>query len=305
MHPSFDEHLETALCEYNDRINTLEDEGDTPEELLDALLNRSRILSMMEHYVSAISDLDDAIEIMLRLESEGRAVDAGTFVKVYTSRGDMLCPDDPGQAMEDYSTAATRVSELTSNSRYFDEKKLVTMCICCCEDMVDEGYPGDVTAFIEKSKSVLHMKRDVWSSNRYLETLNLQGQALMDMSFPDPAAECFSEGIVIGSELRDKEALEDPMSLVFPLVSRGDIEQQKGMLDQYFVDRRYAIELLEEMLGNNKLDDIQVLSKLHQDVANTYLTLNKVKEAEEHLMREVMLNMDGAEEYIREYATRK
>jgi len=54
----------------------------------------------------------------------------------------------------------------------------------------------------------------------------------------------------------------------------------------------------------NKLDDISVLVRMHQDIASSYMTVNMVKEAEEHLMREVILNMDGAEEYIREYVNR-
>ena len=304
MQPSFDEHLETALGEYNERISMLESGEGTPEELLDALLNRSRILSMMEHNISAISDLDDAIEIIEELETDGKRVDVGTFVKAHVSRGELVCSDDPSMMAEDYSMAATRLSELTPESRYFDEKKLIMTCIYCCEDLVDSGYPGDITPYIERLLSLLHKKTDDWSRNRYLETLNLQGQALMDMSFPDPAAECFNKAVDIGYDLKEKEALEDTMSLVFPLVSRGDIEQQKGLLDQYFADRRISITLLEEMMEMNQLDDIQVLVKLHQDVAHTYLTLNKVKEAEEHLMREVMLNMDGAEEYIREYSGR-
>jgi hypothetical protein len=122
-----------------------------------------------------------------------------------------------------------------------------------------------------------------------------------EMKMEDDASEYFTEAIKVGYELFDKNALDDLMSLIFAFVMRGDIEQRKGFFEPYFVDRKAAISLLEELMSMNKLDDIQVLVRLHQDVANTYLTLDRMKEAEEHLMREVMLSMDGVEDYIKEY----
>jgi len=305
MSPSFDEHLEAALKDHNDKISKLETSGGTSEEFLDALINRGSILSMMEYYVSAISDFDDAIAIIAELEEEGKTVDPGSFIKAYVSRGELMSPENMGQTVEDYITAASRLSKLEITSKYFDERKIVVMCINCCEDLVDSEFPGEIAPFIEKLYEILPRKKDNWSLNRYLEMLNLDGQATADLSHPDQALEIFTRAIEIGVDLFDKKALEDTMSIVFPLISRGDIAQQKGLFEQYFLDRKAAISLLEGLLEMNRLDDVQILAGLHQDVANTYLTLNKVKEAEEHLMREVMLNMDGAEEYIREYADRE
>jgi len=305
MSPSFDEHLEAALRDYNEKVNMLESSNGTSEEMLDALINRGSVLSMMEHNISAISDFDDAILLISELDSEGKAVDAGIYVKAYVSKGELICLDDIDEAVECYSKAASRLNDLNERSRYYDGRKLINMCLNCCEDLIDGGHPGEVTPFIDKLTQILGKKDDDWSRNRYVETLNLSGQALNELLFQNQAMEYFDESIDIGLELSENGALEDAMSLIFPLVSRGDIEQQKGMIDQYFVDRKVAISLLEDLLEMNKLDDIQVLVKLHQDVAHTYLTLNKVKEAEEHLLKEVMLNMDGAEEYIKEYAGRE
>jgi tetratricopeptide (TPR) repeat protein len=134
--------------------------------------------------------------------------------------------------------------------------------------------------------------------------LNICGQSMKDMNLEDEAVEYFTEAIAIGYLLFEEDRLEDLMSLVFAYVMRGDIEQTKGFLEPYFIDRRAAISLLEELLAVNKLDDMSILIRLHQDVASAYLTLNMVKEAEEHLMREVVLNLDGAEQYIREYVVR-
>lgn len=303
--PSFDEHLEAALTDCNDRINQLEDSGGTREEFLDALINRGSVLSMMEYYTSAVSDFDDAIDLILEMEDSGERVDAGSYVRAYVSRGELHNIDNSGQTVEDYAVASLRLSELNENSKFYDRKKIIRMCLDCVEDLLDAGYPDETSSYIDKMFSLLVGKDDDWSRNRYVEMLNFSGQAMMDMEVSDQAMENYSNAIDVGRELLEKGKLEDMMSLVFPFVSRGDIEQEKGLLDQYFIDRKAAISLLEEMMAMNKLDDLSILIKLHQDVANTYLTLNKIKEAEEHLMREVMLNMDGAEEYIREYVDRE
>lgn len=303
--PSFDEHLEAALTDCNDRINQLEDSGGTREEFLDALINRGSVLSMMEYYTSAVSDFDDAIDLIQEMEDSGERVDAGSYVRAYVSRGELHNIDNSGQTVEDYAVASLRLSELNENSKFYDRKKIIRMCLDCVEDLLDAGYPDETSSYIDKMFSLLVGKDDDWSRNRYVEMLNFSGQAMMDMEVSDQAMENYSNAIDVGRELLEKGKLEDMMSLVFPFVSRGDIEQEKGLLDQYFIDRKAAISLLEEMMAMNKLDDLSILIKLHQDVANTYLTLNKIKEAEEHLMREVMLNMDGAEEYIREYVDRE
>jgi hypothetical protein len=305
MSPSFDDHLEVALEDYNDKISKLETSEGTPEEFLDALINRGSVLSMMEYYISAISDFNDAIEIIEKLEKKGKEVDPGSFIKAYVSRGELMSSENVDQTVEDYVAATSRLKKLNKDSKYFDERKIVMMCINCSEDLVDNGFPGEVVPFFEKLYDILPNKTDNWSLNRYLETLNLGGQAMNDLSDQDQALEIFTQAIEIGVELFDKGTIEDTMSIIFPFISRGDIAQEKGLLEQYFLDRKAAISLLENLLEMNRLEDVRILAELHQDVANTYLTLNKVKEAEEHLMREVMLNIDGAEEYIREYADRE
>jgi len=303
MSPSVDEHLETALKEYNERVNALESSG-SDAELLDAYINRGCVLSMMDYYVAAISDFDDAVEIINHLEARGVEIDAGTYVKTYISRGEIRGGDDLRPMADDYAMAATRLSKLNDHSKYFDHKKIIMTCISCVEDLVDENFPAEVDPFLNKAWSMLIGKEDSWSRNRYLELLNLKGQAEVDLLATDNAMESFSDAIDVGRELLERAGLDDMMSLVFAFVSRGDIEQEKGIIESYIIDRKAAITLLEQLLEVNKLDDVQVLAQLHQDLANTYLTLNKVKEAEEHLMREVMLNVDGARDYIREYADR-
>ena len=304
MPPSFDEHLESLLQDCNDRINQLEVSGGSEEEMLDALINRGSVLSMMEYYMSALSDLEDAAEIVVSIERKGKPVDPGSFVRVFVSRGELYRDNDPGLMAEDYAIASLRLSEIKEDTKFYDRKKIIAMCLNCGEDLLDHGFPGGTPPFIDKLYEMLIGHDDDWSKNRYMEMLNISAQSMKDMNMEDDALEYFSVAIGIGYDLLQRNALEDLMSLIFAFVLRGDIEQNKGSLDQYILDRKAAIALFEELMASNKLDDTSVLIKLHQDLANTYLTLNMVKEADEHLMRELKLSMDGAEEYMREYSDR-
>ncbi len=299
---SFDEHLEAVLQDCNDRINQLEDSDHSDIEMLDALINRGSVLSMMEYYTSALSDFEDAADLIAKIERKGESVDPGSFVRVFVSRGELY--GDDGRMADDYAIASVRLGEVREGSKFYDRKKIIRMCLDCCEDLLDAGYPGATAPFVDKLYSLLVGHDDDWSRNRYVETLNVNAQSMKDMEMDNEAMGIFTDAIEAGTELVEKGSLEDLMSMIFAFVMRGDIEQKKGLIDMYLIDRKAAISLLEEMMSMNKLDDISVLVRLHQDLANTYLTLNMVKEAEEHLMREVMLNMDGAEEYIREYVGR-
>jgi len=302
MPPSFDEHLEALLQDCNNRINQLEESGCSDEEMLDALINRGSVLSMMEYYTSALSDFNDAIDIIIMMEESGRSVDPGSFVRVFVSRGELSA--DADNIAGDYAIASSRLKEVKANTKYFDRKKIIRMCLDCSEDLLQNGHPEGTASFVDKLYEMLVGHDDDWSRNKYLEMLNISAQSMNDMNMEDEAMEYFSEAIEVGYVLFKKNSLEELMSLIFALVMRGDLEQRKGMLEHYFVDRRAAISMLEEMLSMNNLDDISLLIRLHQDLASTYMTLNMVKEAEEHLMKEVILNMDGAEEYIREYVNR-
>ena len=302
---SFDEHLEAVLQDCNNRVHLLEESERSDGEMLDALINRGSVLTMMEYYTSALSDLEDAVDIVIKIESGGGTVDAESFVRALVSRGKLYKDMAPDRMAEDYAVASTRLGEINKETKFFDRKKMVRMCLDCCEDLLDNGHPEGTPPFIDKLYTMLVGRDDDWSKNRYLEMLNISAHSMKELNMDDEAIEYFSDAIDTGYALLERNSLEDLMSLVFAFVLRGDIEQKKGLLDPYFIDRRAAISLLEDLMSMSKLDDTSVLIRLHQDIANTFLTLNMVKEAEEHLLREVMLNMDGAEEYIREYVDRK
>ena len=80
-------HLEEALSEYNDKVNLLEEKGPL-EELLEALVNRSTVLMLMDSKVSSLDDLEGAMEIMEEMKGNGTEPDVGTYVKVYENHGE-------------------------------------------------------------------------------------------------------------------------------------------------------------------------------------------------------------------------
>jgi tetratricopeptide (TPR) repeat protein len=290
MMPPSDAHLEEALRDYNDEAYRLESAGGSERELLDVYLNRGAVLSMMDSYVSALSDFDDAVEIMMHLEAAGEEVDAGAYIKALVSRGELLSKDVRCMA-DDYAAAALRLHELHADSRYYDRRRTVLMCIGCIEDLIDAGITSGIDPFAEKAGSLLTAREDPWSLNRRLDLLNVLSQAARMAGDDDRATGMLTEAIGVGRELLERGHLEDMMSLVFSFIVRGDIRHERNEMDEYIADRKAAIILLEEMLGANRLDDVQVLAHMHQDLANTYLLLERVKEAEEHLMREVALGI--------------
>lgn len=301
---SSDEHLESALRDYNEKISALESEGGTEEEFLDAYIKRGCILSMMEYYVSAISDFDDAVETIERLEASGKTVDPGYYVKTYVSRGELQSGETFRPMADDYMHAASRLPDLKDGSMYYDRKNIIKMCLDCSSDLLEAEYPAETDPFIEKAWSLLVTKEDSWSKNRYIELMNLKGRSETDLEDFDEALESFSTAIDVGKSLLERGELDDMMELVYSFIFRGDIEQEKELLDQYFADRNASILLLDQMLEIHKLGDTDILCQLHRDLSSTYFSLNKVKEAEEHLMMQVVLEMKGAAEYIKNYSDR-
>lgn len=294
-----DEHLEEALSEYNDRVNALEGKG-ASQELLDAYLNRGSVLAMMDSYVSAITDFDDAIELIKVLENSGRTVDAGCYVKAYVGRGELHGEDGEREMAMDYSMAALRLGELKDGSRCYDRRSTVEMCLDCAGDLVDADFAKDAKPFTDRALALLVGHDDVWSRNRYVEACNLAGQAEMDQQQNAAALESFGEAIRVGQQLQAEHRLEDEIELAYAYVSRGDLDDDMQRTADYFADRLAAIALLEDLMKRNALDDTELLANLHGEVAEAYMRANNMKEAERHLMRQVAINLDGAQDYMRQ-----
>lgn len=294
-----DAHLQKALEEYNEKVDRLERDDNT-RELLDAYINRGCILSMMGSNVSAISDFDDAIDIITDLENSGNTVDAGYFVKVYISRGE-LENDSTGKDMaDDYRIAASKLDLVGPGSKYFDEKSLINTCLDCAGDLIDNGFPEDAVPFIDKVHSMVSGKDDEYSRNYLLEAYNLYGQSLMDNEEYEKAYGYFTKAVDLGKALYDEGLISDEMDLVLAYVSRGDIDEHLEKDKEYFDDREAAIEILEDMKSLGALDDEELLSTLHGEIARAYMMKQDIKKAERHLLKQVSFNLSGSTEYLGE-----
>ena len=290
-------HLAEALEEYNAKVHECEEKG-TEEQRLNAYIMRGTILSMMESYISALTDFDDAVEIISSIESKGTRVDPGSFIKAHVSRGELQYADGAVGMADDYAVAAERLTELNENSRYFDRKKIIKMCIECCEDLLDEGYPNNVRPFFEKVEMMLFDKIDPWSENRYVEALNFMGQAEQDLNEFGNSLEYLDKSVKICQELMKKDALEDEMAFVFALMLRGDVGVFNEDFESGLRDFEAAISVLEVMLAYHRPETKELLIQTHRDVSDLLIKMGEDSEAEKHMLRMLELDVsDGLNEF--------
>lgn len=294
MRYTSDRHLEESLEDFNSKVSEYETEG-TNVQLLDAYLNRGCVLSMMGSYVSAIDDFDEADALIRIMESSGEPVDAGTFVKTYVSRGELRMSEDaPGMA-EDYARAAERIGEIVPGNGRFDEKSLVRMCLGCCDDLLEEGYPSQTVPFFEKAERILFGKNDPWYVNRYVEALNMAAQAAQETEQPELSLDHLDRSVSLCRELMSENRLEDEMSAVCALVSRGDSHLELDREEDAIRDYEAAIAILEVLYEFNRADAADLLIQLHRDTAEILMGFSETEEAETHLLRALQINVGGRE----------
>lgn len=286
-------YLEEALKEYNAKVDQCDENG-TVEQKLEAYLNRGCILSMMDSYVSALTDFDEAIEIIQLMESVGDKADAGTYVKTFVSRGELQLSDGADGMAEDYAMAAKRLDELKPTSRHYDEKSIIVMCISCCENLIDEGFPDNISPFFEKAEVMLFSKDGVWHRNRYVEALNLMGQAEQNMNRDTESLGHLNRSISLAQQLMKEEALDDETALVFALTLRGDLEIKDGLLEEALRDREASIAILEVLLSYHRSETKELLMQMHRETSSLLMEMNETEEAEKHLLRALELNVSEA-----------
>lgn len=282
-----DSHLESALQEYNDKVSQL-DSGPVSEELLEALVNRSSILLMMESYTSALEDCEDALEISKNLDR----VDVGTFMKMYENHTIISYDSDPEAAVGDTLMMLTRLNELDGRDiRHYDRKAQICMCIDCASDLFDADKGPEAMRFIDKANQMLGSDLDRWSRNRKTEIENMLGEFL-----PGEEAEKHLDlAIFLGQQLYDAGQLDDPMGLVLSYVSRGDI-YGKERAEMMWEDHERAAMILEDLYYRGRLEDTSLLVELHQNIATTMMEIGRMNEAEKHLMRAINLEIPGMKE---------
>lgn len=285
-----DSHLEDTLRELNDRVNSLEDDG-TPEQLLEAYVNRGSVLAMLEYRASALDDLESAAELIADIESDGRRVDAGTFVKVYVTMGALIF-DQEGDPVEEYDLAATRLPELHPGSRHYDMRSIVRMCVTVCENLIDSEHPEDCDPYVGKCLEVLG-GTDPWSDNRRMEIHGLAAEALDEMEDVEGSIEEYAQTIAIGTDLLSRGTLEDPEELVMALVMKAGCESDLGRHDRSVQDLTAAVSIMEGMMENHMVSDKESLVSLHHDLAGELMKVGRTEEAEKHLIRAMEIGVAG------------
>ncbi len=296
---SSESYLEKALADFNDKVNALEAQGDE-RGLVDAYLNRGCVLAMMDSIFSAIDDFQEAIDLMKKLDAAGTVFDPGYYIKAYVSRGELQSEETMKDMLDDYRVAASKLAEAGDGCKFYGTRDLVKTCIDCAGDLVDNDFCEDARPFIDKGLSLVVGKSDAYSRNRYVELNNLAGQSYMEGETGETAVRYFREAVRVGRELAKSGELESEMDLVLAYVYKGDVEDALGWTEDLLDDRESAIDLLETLKYENRLDDEELLSNLHGETAQVYMKQGRIKDAEKHLMKQVSYNLSGSTEYLNE-----
>lgn len=292
-----DAHLEESLRDLNDRVNELEASG-SPEELMEAYLNRGCVLAMMEYRTSALDDLETASAMAEEIEdSTGTRIDPGLFVKMHSVIASLMF-DQEGDPVEEYYLIASRLKDLDSSSRHYDQRAIVRLCINACENLIDCEHPEDCAEFVDKGL-MLTESRDPWFQNRRMDILSLSAESSNAMNDVDTCIQECSMAIDVGTDLMERGVLEDTESLILILVMRADAESEVGNNDMSIIDLTAAVNILEGLMENHSLPDQGPLISLHHDLAGVLMKAGRVAEAEKHLIRAMEIGVGrGASDLV-------
>ena len=303
---SSDEHLEEALEEYNNKVNELES-GGTPEELLEALVNRSTVLMLMGSYVSSMTDLEDAMELMDEMQQNGRFPNVGTFVKVYENHGHMCCEDDAEMMMDDYLKIIPKLATMNATTRHYDRKSLISMCLECAKELIDADYAEHSLPFLEKGLLFLGSTKDDWTLNRRAEMYSLMGEAHHDMGVYEEALKEFSKAIEIASDLYLADRLDEDMtvSFVYSFVLKGDIEDRAGDNQASINDYESAADVLDQLENEGRTFDRDLLLDMHRTLSRLLMEAGDVERAEVHLMKAMRMEVPNVDIAIKNIGAKK
>lgn len=295
-------HLEQSLKEYNELVSKLEQRGNK-SELVDALIHRSMVLMLLDSFVSAITDLEDALELCEELENEGKTVSPGTLMKIYENRGQMLFDADDEGMFSDYAKIAELMKTVGNETKHYGRKDMIRMCIDCGEDLIDKEQFKQVIPFVEKAIEVIGDEKDKWSLNSLVNVYNMGGQAYLEMEDYAGAIDYLEKSETICENLGDD--LEDKMEFVFSLIYIGDVYSVSGNDAKMIEYHENAIKMLENLDSEGRLDDVELLVNLHQEIASKLMNAGKIKEAEMHLIKVMELGYPVVNEAIDELGIKK
>ena len=301
-----DEHLEEALTEYNDKVNRLETDG-SADELLEALVNRSTILMLMDSRISSLEDLEEAMEIMDEMEDNGRIPNVGTYVKVYENHGHLCCEEDAEMMLDDYRRIIPKLTLLNAATRHYDRKSLVNMSLECAKELIDADYGEYALPFLEKGLLFLGSAVDDWTQNRRAEIYSLMGEAHHDMEVYDDALNEFGRSIGIASELYLSNRLDEDMmvSFVYSFVLKGDIEDRNGDRESSINDYESAADVLDQLETEGRSFDRDLLLDMHRTLSRLLMESGNIERAESHLMKAMKLEMPNVDVAIKTIGAEK
>ncbi len=295
MKMSSDEHLDTALSEYNAKIAKLEDSGPV-SDLLEALINRGSIFLMMESSISALSDFDEAIDIIEDEILSGNDVDTGLYVRAFEGRGRILCGGEPARMAEDYRRIAERLGDLNIHTRYFDLKSIVQLCCGCADDLIESGLHAQAEPFIHKALDVLGSRMGDWEDNRRSDCHALLGEIYEEAGKVSDAIREYGRAIDIESYLSERNLIEDRMHLVSDLTARADMKSKAGDSSGSISDMVRATDVLEGMLSTGQCHDPKIMVDLCQTIASQYMEQGNVQESERFLLKAVKHGLPNVED---------
>lgn len=287
---SSEQHLELALAEYDGKISILKNMG-ASEEYLEALVNRSSILIMLESYDDAISDLECAMKVADTLEENGEEVNVGSYVKIYENHGLIMYDRDAESMKEDYGKIVPKLKLMKKNTRHYDRTGQISMCIDCAMDLLDFKFYSECVPFLENGRKLLKDDSDVWSRNRYADLLDMYGQVLAAQGDEDKAISYFSKSIEIGRRLYESSGNDDPVDLANTLIRRGDLYGKKGLPEDKIKDHTDAVSILEQLYEMKKFSDAELLASVHKELASYMMENGDIETAERHLLRSMKLEM--------------
>ena len=295
-----DRHLEEALAEYNDKVNLLEKEG-TAEELLEALVNRSTVLMLMGSYISSMTDLEDAMEIVEEMESEGKTPNVGTYVKILENHGHMCAEDDPEMMLDDFRLIVPKLSLLNATTRHYDRKYLINMSLECAKELIDADFAENSLPFLEKGIIYLGSMNDDWTLNRRAEMYSLMGEAHHDMGVYEDALNKFTKSQEIASDLYLKNRLDEDMmvSFVYSFVLKGDIEDRMGDRQNSIDDYESAADVLDQLENEGRNFDRDLLLDMHRTLSRLLMESGDIERAEVHLMKAMRMEVPGVDTAMR------
>ena len=293
---SSDTHLEKALVEFNTRVDELEDAGPSAD-LVDALVKRSRVLAAMDFGVSADEDLDEALEVLDGLLSQGVDVQADICFRTYVALGISRREVDDAE-MHTFLIKASRYLRSLS-----DPVSAARACVDCAYELMDLEDIPSARAFLNTALC-LRESTDPVQRNYLLKALFLYAESYVSSEQYAAALPYLVEAVDVGSALYGQHAVREPLDLVLSyvyladtLIATKDDRAARANLDA-------VSSILEEKDVLSALDQSDV-GEIHGQIGKDYVELGDVETAERHLLKQAAFSLSGEDPVLREAIERR